>query len=191
MCPICDRPAQFKDLVVDQYVKDILANTSRSVEQVTIEPSGEWSTELKTNNSNQGVPSLSDDDDDLIEITDRGGQTSSGIKSEGSPNGVKGRNGVSNGIQNGTPIPTRTAAMPKSTPNKRGASAVIDLTLSDDDDAPPPPKMVKASQSTASPRPAFGGFDGPSDDSQGAIPQELTDEQFLNSYFPTSTSPPF
>lgn len=44
LCPVCSNPAPYDSLAVDEYVKDILENTSSELDQVTIDPDGTWHT---------------------------------------------------------------------------------------------------------------------------------------------------
>ncbi|KAL2887213.1 E3 SUMO-protein ligase pli1 [Ceratocystis lukuohia] len=41
-CPICNNYTPFSELAIDQYVQEILETTASSLEQVNIEPTGEW-----------------------------------------------------------------------------------------------------------------------------------------------------
>ncbi|KAL1895728.1 E3 SUMO-protein ligase pli1 [Ceratocystis pirilliformis] len=41
-CPICNNYTPFSELAIDQYVQEILETTAPSLEQVIIEPTGEW-----------------------------------------------------------------------------------------------------------------------------------------------------
>lgn len=117
-------------------MRNILNSTSRSVDQVTIQPDAKWELHTRKEPVNpsrsNGVGSDSDDDD-LIEITKEG----SSIKM-GAPR------------SNNTPVPSRLSGTPStmlgqpSEPNsgstksgKRPASAVIDLTSSGDEDDEP------------------------------------------------------
>jgi E3 SUMO-protein ligase PIAS1 len=113
-------------------VKDILSNTSRSIDQVTIEPDGVWATNMKpASPANVNGASFSDDDD-LIEIKDH---RVSALKLDSTP--VPSLNSTR------TP-PTSSREASASVPSgsrssisgKRPASQVIDLTLSDEDDEP-------------------------------------------------------
>ncbi len=54
LCPICSKPASFDSLAVDEYVKDILENTPRDLEQVSIDPDGTWHSEKAGANSYGG-----------------------------------------------------------------------------------------------------------------------------------------
>jgi E3 SUMO-protein ligase PIAS1 len=126
-----------------RYVKDILKNTSRSVDQVTVEPDGKWELYAKSEPTSKtnGVASRlsSDDDDDLVEITKSGDSIR-----------------MSTPRRNGTPA---VAALP---PSMREASAastsasrslppttakrpapVIDLTSSGDEDDEPIARQPK------------------------------------------------
>ncbi|KAI9824814.1 MAG: SUMO ligase siz1 [Phylliscum demangeonii] len=118
-CPICYKTVSFEGLVVDQYLMDILEKTPKSVDQVTIEPDGQWSlkTVLSTPAPSSGNQSRishhldDDDDDDLREVQ-------------------------SNIVVRHTPLgPGQDLGLSASQPtsNKRGREALIDLTLSDDE----------------------------------------------------------
>ncbi|KAF9871617.1 MIZ/SP-RING zinc finger [Colletotrichum karsti] len=143
LCPICNKPAPFDQLAVDEYVKEILANTSKSLDQVTIEPDGQWrvnsSQDDKSTNGRNGAVDDDDDDDDFII------QEVSVVRSRNfeTPN----RSVASTATPTTTAMSRESSTMPRglgSTSGKRPHSerVTIDLTLSDDDDEPiqPPPK---------------------------------------------------
>ncbi|KAF8632558.1 hypothetical protein AX15_001768 [Amanita polypyramis BW_CC] len=44
LCPVCERVLDCKDLIVDGYFDEILKQTPSSVEDVIVEPEGEWHT---------------------------------------------------------------------------------------------------------------------------------------------------
>ncbi|KAK2461956.1 hypothetical protein APHAL10511_006419 [Amanita phalloides] len=44
LCPVCERVLDSKDLIVDGYFDEILKQTPTSVEDVIVEPDGEWHT---------------------------------------------------------------------------------------------------------------------------------------------------
>ncbi|KAH8821519.1 PINIT domain-containing protein [Xylogone sp. PMI_703] len=147
-CPICNNPAPFDSLAVDEYVRDILKNTPKSAEQVTIEPEGQWKLyhkEQPSSNTNgfRSDDDDDDDDDDLIEVT-KTGQT---IKDENFRS--------TNQIRTPSAAPT-VASREQSTPSrptsgKRPIAAVIDLTSSGDEDEEPvsrPPKRQHQSNGT-------------------------------------------
>ncbi|KAG8532030.1 uncharacterized protein KY384_003666 [Bacidia gigantensis] len=69
-CPVCHENVKFSNLQVDQYVEDILKSTPRSVDQVTIEPSGHWSIkgEEKPLLSSSKRQTSYESDKDLVEI---------------------------------------------------------------------------------------------------------------------------
>ncbi|KAF4984546.1 hypothetical protein FZEAL_280 [Fusarium zealandicum] len=140
-CPICYKSATFEQLAVDEYVKDILARTSKNLETVTIEPNGDWriknSDDSQTNGNSSYHNDYDDDDDDVLisEVNPIGHRRLETPKnttpSAGTP-ATAGRDGSSAG-------PRGIASMS----SKRPISAIIDLTLSDDDDDAsegPPPK---------------------------------------------------
>ncbi|KAM0311925.1 hypothetical protein ACHAO8_006787 [Botrytis cinerea] len=148
LCPICNNPAPFGTLVVDEYVKDILQNTSKSVDQVTVEPQGQWKLYNRpdTISSRPGVASsdFSDDDDDLIEVSPGGRKASTPIT----------KNGISNGNLNQAPSTrdslsaapsNRSNPLNSSTGGKRPISEVIDLCSSDEEESPPPKRQMTSS----------------------------------------------
>ncbi|GJC90527.1 E3 SUMO-protein ligase pli1 [Colletotrichum liriopes] len=140
LCPICNKSAPFEQLAVDE---DILANTSKSLDQVTIEPDGQWRVnsaqdESKPTNGGSGLVDDDDDDDDwgIVEV-----------------NPVRSRNfETPNRSVASTATPTTTVMSRESSTMPRGVATTsgkrlhservtIDLTLSDDDEpAAPPPK---------------------------------------------------
>lgn len=154
-CPICNRPAQWEQLVFDYYVKDILDNTHEDTEQVTIEPDGKW--HLIKNEETQGNDNPikhqhdSDDDDDLVEIVDPNvARSTPAIRSQTSQ---EPRTPSINGGSFSIPQRPSSAALAQSLNHgsiqsnsqsrKRPREEVIDLTLDDDDE--PPPTRVKYS----------------------------------------------
>jgi E3 SUMO-protein ligase PIAS1 len=153
LCPICNNSAPFETLAVDEYVKDILAKTPKSLEQVTIEPDGNWTTKTEAESQPNGNTGFaSDGDDDIIEIVDpkvnslrKASTPATGTSATPTPAPA----GPSS-VASVTPIPARPA-------NKRSIDAVtIDLTASDDDEEPirGPPKRQQTSFSGPS------GIDG-------------------------------
>ncbi|KAK3944309.1 PINIT domain-containing protein [Diplogelasinospora grovesii] len=135
VCPICNKGVPFDQLAVDEYVGEILAATSESTEQVTIEPDGQWSVpgaQKEVKAEPRQTASLVDDDDwyqvETFQNGSHGPETPRKIAAYiGTPsNGADSR-------ENST-IPRSSSG------NKRPAPEVIDLTLSDDDDEPRPVK---------------------------------------------------
>ncbi|KAH6893567.1 PINIT domain-containing protein [Thelonectria olida] len=139
LCPICNKSTVFDHLAVDNYVREILDNTPKDVDTVTIEPDGRWfvknEEERRNEFGSQGARQShfddDDDDDDDLEIsevniisrrleTPRNASFSSSTPASGSrgPPSV-GPRGIA------------------STSAKRPAAAVIDLTLSSDDEDEP------------------------------------------------------
>ncbi|KAH8895150.1 hypothetical protein GQ53DRAFT_79339 [Thozetella sp. PMI_491] len=160
LCPICNKPASFDQLASDEYMKDILANTSESVDQITIEPDGRWLPPGGSESGRSPVQSRSQepiqdvlDAEDFFEISSvahvggrAGSHQTPGL---GTPKtfGVSATASYVGTPSFGTPslATPKTTASPRPAPgssNKRPAAEVIDLTLSDDDDEPsqPPPK---------------------------------------------------
>jgi len=167
-CPVCSKSTSFESLQVDQfvpcpinmpclisdllhrYVDDILQSTSSNIDQVTVEPDGVWSTPTDSDSTKLGgmTPS-SDDDDDLIEITEPGLLS------------VKQEPGLPSIALERTPAQSlsREASTPSSvmrmSSKKRTVSQIIDLTESgDEDDSPAPPakRLAPTLPSRAFPR---------------------------------------
>jgi E3 SUMO-protein ligase PIAS1 len=125
-----------------RYVRDILQNTSSSVEQVTIEPDGRWHTQEAQRETDVDGPDLSfvHDEDGVIASAD---VSIVGAWSTATPN--RSTNSI------GTPLTAfsrESSSMPprSATSSKRPAAEVIDLTLSDDEEEepiqPPPAKRL-------------------------------------------------
>ncbi|KFY18483.1 hypothetical protein V493_08588 [Pseudogymnoascus sp. VKM F-4281 (FW-2241)] len=129
LCPICNNPATFETLAVDDYVRDIITNTPRSVDQVTIEPDGKWSTNTRTPSPSKGNQDFDiEGDDDIIEIKDSKflslrNHSTPGTSASTPPTSLYSRE------------PSTAMSAPRPS-NKRPASSVIDLTLSDEDEEP-------------------------------------------------------
>lgn len=143
-CPICNRAFSFMQLAIDKYVEDILRSTSRSVDQVTIEPDGTWKTEefRKPNGTQKKASELFDCDDGL----DLGNITSTAYRSIATPQS----------FQTPTPSSREPSRGPtKSSTSKRAAQDVIDLTASDDEEPPlkQPKRQSFGSPATFLPRP--------------------------------------
>lgn len=117
-----------------RYVKDILKKTSRSADQVTIQPDGKWELHTKKETSvparTNGV--ASDSDDDLVEITKSGDsvRTSTPQMFKTPSSALAGR---SREQSTASAPPTQSG----STSGKRPIAAVIDLTSSGDEDEEP------------------------------------------------------
>ncbi|KAL2288948.1 hypothetical protein FJTKL_02825 [Diaporthe vaccinii] len=136
LCPVCSKSAPYDRLAIDEYVRDILDRTSRSVEQVDIEPNGQWKAHGSVEEELEPEPeheALAIDDDDLV-------------ISEISYVGNRGTN-TPNTLAPTTSTPTPVTAasregssMPRSGGNKRSHAEVIDLTLSEDEEPPEPPR---------------------------------------------------
>ncbi|KAG9196430.1 E3 SUMO-protein ligase PIAS1 [Alternaria panax] len=125
-CPICSKTISYEALAVDQYVEEILGK-ARNTDQVTIQPSGEWSTEKDVKPKQNAHHDHSDDD--LIEIPDYRVQA---IKTEAAPTPTS---------LSTPPLPSReTSIAPRSAQKRK--SEVVDLTLSDDDEPVRPTKKV-------------------------------------------------
>ena len=133
-CPICNKVVTFENLQVDQYVDDILKSTPKSVDQVTIEPNGNWSQTSGTNvtpRQSNGRAQSNDSDDDLIEIQDP--PQIANVKREATAEG---------NFLRTPPITSReqsnsSGVLPPTGSNKRSSEVIVDLTLSSDEDEEP------------------------------------------------------
>lgn len=118
-----------------RYARQILAQTSDSIEQVTIEPNGEWAVPgaKKAATPKQDANFVDDDDIVVSEVTRTAARSTAApsVVSVATPH-----------IGTPTSVASRdTSAAPRSS-NKRPAAEVIDLTLSDDDEPPRPVKRA-------------------------------------------------
>ncbi|KAH7140580.1 PINIT domain-containing protein [Dactylonectria macrodidyma] len=152
LCPICNKFAPFASLAVDEYVKDILSNTPKSLETVTIEPSGKWHIKSsddehdKNGPQNQSSQFENDDfDDDDLEISE---VNIVGRRLETPKNAAS---------STGTPASVGPRGI-ASTSAKRPAAPVIDLTLSSDEDDDEPIERPTKRQNTGT-----NGFHSPDD----------------------------
>ncbi|KAJ5099133.1 hypothetical protein N7532_006134 [Penicillium argentinense] len=136
-CPVCSKSTSFESLQVDQYVHEILRSTSSDVDQVVVEPNGEWSNPSQTDLAQPGGVTPASDDDELIEISEPGIPTPV-VKREPIPSSI---------MLERTPAQSRETSTPSSaarfSSRKRPASQVIDLTGSDDEDDESPVPPVK------------------------------------------------
>lgn len=144
---------------ISRYVKDILKNTSRSVDQVTIQPQGQWELHSKPDKVSQPNGVASDEDDDLVEITKTGDSVTMGTpRAWGTP---VGGNPLSSREHSSSSVAPRSAG---STSSKRPIAAIIDLTSSGDEDEEPiaraPKRQFSSYNPTAAPvyRPAPNGY---------------------------------
>lgn len=125
-------------LTLRRYVKNILKKTSRSIDQVIIQPDGQWELNDKKKENSRPPPRpsngvASDSDDDLVEITKSGDSLRMGtprvVPSLSTSGGYLSRE------QSSSSVPTRDSMGSSSA--KRPISAVIDLTETDDEDDGP------------------------------------------------------
>lgn len=153
-CPICSKSVSFAALEVDEYayslwiiivplltitihryVRDILAKTSKDVDQVTIEPSGIWSqtSEPDASIKRNGDQMSSGDDDDLVELKDM--PRIAAVKNEFTnfPGSVA-RTPPSSSREQST-----ASTVAPSGSGKRSHSQIIEIS-SDDDEPPRAPK---------------------------------------------------
>ncbi|EON65978.1 hypothetical protein W97_05220 [Coniosporium apollinis CBS 100218] len=161
-CPICNKTVSFEGLAVDQYVQEILQQTSRSTDQVTIEPDGKWSTGASinvsaiTNGTYKTQAPDPDSDDDIVEVSD---YRINNIKAEATNTPIS--------LARTPPMSSREPSMVNSAAPRSGTGSkrthdVVDLTLSDDEDDEPvrPNKRVAYSTPNSNPdpvrKPSFG-----------------------------------
>lgn len=206
-CPICAKTVSFESLCVDKYFEEILNTTSKNIEQVTIEPNGQWSVDQadedkgKSNHAKGEARAAWDDDfdDDVVEVQDSPKAHTNGVKNEYLTISPMGPPGFS---FNTPPLSSREASVARSNAStqrpagtKRAASAVIDLTLDDDDDEEQPPRPAKR-QTTGNP---LGGptssYNTPTSlpepiRTQAYLPQPVEDVPRSTTYRPYSAGQP-
>ncbi|KAK3374974.1 PINIT domain-containing protein [Podospora didyma] len=151
ICPICNNPAPFETLAVDEYVREILVETSDSVEQVTIEPDGKWAVPGVRKEERKGSQETSFVDDDDLVVSEASNnntyRTSTVTPSRGTgPASLLGTPSNTTNTSRDTQSVSRSGS-------KRPLPEVIDLTFSDDDDEPARP--VKRANY------GYGSFSGP------------------------------
>ncbi|KAK0668662.1 putative E3 SUMO-protein ligase [Cercophora samala] len=135
LCPICNKVTPFEQLATDEYARDILARTSESTEQVTIEPNGEWALPgaKKDTGGTRSQEASYVDDDDLV------------VYENPSKPSYSSAQHPSSAAYLGTPqsgASRDTSAAPRSS-SKRAAPEVIDLISSDDEDDVQPAKRPR------------------------------------------------
>jgi E3 SUMO-protein ligase PIAS1 len=121
-----------------RYVRDILKNTPKSVDQVTVQPDGKW--ELHTRKENQPISKQNgfasdSDDSDIVEITKSGDSVRMSTH-RASQTPVLGQLSRSSSI----------AARPSGSTSGKRPAAVIDLTSSGDEDEEPLARAPKRQQ---------------------------------------------
>lgn len=164
-CPSCNKSLTYDALVIDDYVSDILQQTSRDVEQVVIEPNGKWrplkygedpnrrpdhSSTSKSQPARGMADDDDDDDDDDLVMYDPKSRLEN-VKKEpqtGTPNIAQHTPPLSSREASTSNMSAQRASHGPSSGKKR-QSAVIDLTLSDDeeDEPPRPAKRVNSTRS--------------------------------------------
>ncbi|MCJ1227734.1 SUMO ligase siz1 [Toensbergia leucococca] len=144
-CPVCNKVVTFELLEVDQYVNDILNSTPRSVEQVTIEPNGQWFQTSQADKSSRRNNDRSDcdEDEDLVEIKDIPRIAAVKAESASDLDSLAWTPPASSREQ------STLSAAPRPASGKRPIGQIIDLTFSSDEDEPPrAPKRQIASNSS-------------------------------------------
>ncbi|KHJ31093.1 putative miz zinc finger protein [Erysiphe necator] len=128
-CPICNSPAPYESLAIDEYVQNILKGTPRHVEQVTIEPDGKWELNDKREAPLRLKGTKNDSGNEVVEIieTDCTNKIPQLNYSEGlSRRPQSFSNGPSRKAEHNQPS--------EISPMKRPITVVIDLTSSGDED---------------------------------------------------------
>jgi hypothetical protein len=148
-------------LIINRYVKDILTNTSPSIEQVTIEPDGSWhvpkpkTEEPKPTPSAPRETSFIGDEDLMIAQPNAPGSS----RATETPNRFYGASLAGSSIAGSreTSIMPGSATSRSGAGTKRAAPETIDLTLSDDDEPAPPPTKRQNTGSSNLAQPWLGG----------------------------------
>jgi len=166
-CPICSKTVSFESLCVDKYFEEILTTTRSAIEQVTIEPNGEWRIETededkgKSNHAKGEARAAYDDDfeDDFLEIVEPPAPRVNGFKHPSL-------------AMETPPLSSRepSVAAQRPVPSSKRQMDVIDLT-SDDDEQPPRPAK----------RPTTGNHQGPATHSY-STPSSIPDPPRFQAY---------
>ncbi|XP_044717558.1 PINIT domain-containing protein [Hirsutella rhossiliensis] len=131
LCPICNKSAPYEQLAVDDYVRDILENTPKDLESVTIEPNGRWLIKPSQDDHQDTANDTSLEDDDLVEISEA--NVAGGRRMETPRTFTPSvRTPASSGRDGSAGAPRGAASFS----TKRPAPAVIDLTGDSDDEEP-------------------------------------------------------
>lgn len=145
-CPICNNPAPFDSLAVDEYVKNILQKTSKYTDQVTIQPDGKWELNDKKDMLQQNHKTETTCiDDEVVEIIGIGNTARHPVPVEdheiSSIRSQPSFGGISRDISSVT-------GLTRSNNCKRPLAAVIDLTSSADEDEKPFERPQKRQNTT-------------------------------------------
>jgi len=169
MCPVCEKTLNVDDLIVDGYFDEIVKSTPEEVEEVIVEPDGEWHSEdnaygspgwkaarvtaglplgppPKERSPTPVKPSIAELEkrrslptNAEIVILDSDDEDDDRVKRELSPSYDRDGTGKNRLRVNGSHAST-SSAPPRS---QTGESDVIDLTLDSEDEAPQPPPTRK------------------------------------------------
>ncbi|TCD69924.1 SUMO ligase siz1 [Steccherinum ochraceum] len=169
MCPVCEKPLNVEELIVDGYFDSILKATPEEVEDVIVEPDGEWHSDdnvygsegWKAARAAAGVPlkpptkerSPTPVKPNIAElekkralpsnaeivILDSDDEDEGRVKRELSISNDRGAVGKARARVNGA----RNPVPARSSTTATIESDVIDLTLDSDEEAPPPPVTRK------------------------------------------------
>ncbi|EQL00179.1 zinc finger domain-containing protein [Ophiocordyceps sinensis CO18] len=142
LCPICNNSAPYEHLAVDDYVRDILENTPKDLESVTIEPNGRWLIKSSQDNHEDPANGTSLEDDDFVELSET--MVAGGRRMETPRTFTPSIRTPASSGRDGSASAARGAA---SLGAKRPAPAVIDLT--GDSDEEEPMERPRKRQSTA------------------------------------------
>jgi E3 SUMO-protein ligase PIAS1 len=195
-CPICQKTLSFQSLCVDKYFEEILQNTQRTVEQVDVEPGGEWRVikeEEDDDSDTNGAPGQArapyddDFDDELVEvIPDAPNKQMNGLKrvSLQTPSLLS-----PIAAFNTPPLSSREASVAQSTASAQRTGdkrqqVMIDLTLSDDEDEPPRPAKRQHTASTAAASTQRQGNSSTSASSLHTPPSYPDSSRFQHQQFP-------
>lgn len=126
-CPVCNCPIPYQDLIVDGFFKDLLVNSSDSIQSVRINPSGELQHEF----------TVKEEESDGEAYEDEQEQTSSSAPVLSSSGGDSTEQSLPTGTTTTTTAATTattttTSTIPAHNSNNRPV-VMVDLTLSDNE----------------------------------------------------------
>ncbi|RPB05779.1 hypothetical protein L873DRAFT_1825051 [Choiromyces venosus 120613-1] len=135
-CPTCNKSINWKALVVDQYFCEILNNTAKTVDSVTIDVNGAWSAAAESSGTPMPDTDSEDGGDGRDEVVEISGSRISKLKVDAAP---AASSPIATISREGSASVSRGAIS-----TKRPASQVIDLTISDDEDTVRPAKRINS-----------------------------------------------
>ncbi|KDN52148.1 hypothetical protein K437DRAFT_32972 [Tilletiaria anomala UBC 951] len=127
-CPICSNKIRWSDVIIDEYMSDIIANVGKDVELVIVEPDGSWHVQGEES-PEANTPRRKEDSGVIMDQPTNANPSAIDLRDveDSPPNPVTARISRLGGV-------SRLSGSGVSTPGR--SSDVIDLTADSDDDEP-------------------------------------------------------